>query len=212
MTLCLPYTQADALLYRCLLHDLKLEHIVAPAAGRYTRQAGKTLAQEALCENLQDLLGSLYECHFLGADTAVVALPCAHCERARVSELLEDRLQRNAISMRLLIPSPRQKENREFFAFLRRESRVSLFLFLEAKRHFYECRQLLERFESICENVPANQAYQQYIDNARQQIEAAGSLLELKITLGAFEKKQKQLFAPAENRVKSLYLQRKSTQ
>ncbi|MBE6817682.1 MAG: hypothetical protein E7517_00790 [Ruminococcaceae bacterium] len=211
MTLCLPYTQADAQLYRCLLHDLKLEHILAPVAGKYTRQAGKTLAENMLCEGLQDLLGSLYECYFLGADTAVVALPCAHCERARVKELLEDSLQRSAVPMRLFVPAAKEKENREFFAFLHRESRVSLFLFLEAKRHFYECRQLLESFGRAREKALLKKEYKGYIDKVQAQVDKAGSLLELKITLAAFEKKANRLFAPAENGVKSPILRRKAT-
>lgn len=211
MTLCLPYTQADAQLYRCLLHDLKLEHIVAPVAGKYTRQAGKTLAEEVLCEGLQDLLGSLYECYFLGADTAVVALPCAHCERARVKELLEDSLQRSAVPMRLFVPAAQEKENREFFAFLRRESRASLFLFLEAKRHFYECRQLLETFERAREKALLKNEYKGYIDKVQAQVDKANSLLELKITLGAFEKKAKQLFEPSEKRSQTLSFRRKPT-
>ena len=190
MKVCLAHSDVQQQLYRCLLHDLKIPYVIAPQAGKYTRQTGEALASsEPLCESLLSLLGSLCEGYFLGADCAIVTSPCEACDSQSAVQRLGECLHRSGMPLRRIVPAQPNGNAKELFDFLKVERGVSLFLFYDARRRFLECRALLSDYESLRKQAFFKAEYQSYVCEVQRKIEDAGSLLELKFLLGAFSKK-----------------------
>ena len=96
MNICLPDTYLLNDVFRCLFADLKVPFTRAPKSGKYTAQIGACYCDEALCDGLQGVLGSLVECHYLGADTALVFAPCGECSGAQIQTKLSACLRKQS--------------------------------------------------------------------------------------------------------------------
>lgn len=189
MNLCLAYMDLPGDLFRCLCHDLHIPFTPAPKPGKYTRKIGEVYARGTLCEGLCDVLGSLCECCYLGADTALVFVPCGSCSTQRILLKLQNCFKQNGLQLRLIAVEPLWAGRRELFRFLKENSNCSLYEFWEAKRRFCECALLLERFWRLKTRLEGSANVHSCLQTYEKELLQANSLLEFKIYLNFILKK-----------------------
>ena len=189
MNVCLPYTAYVNDVFRCLFHDVGLAFTQAPVPGKYTHEIGKTFAGGTLCPGLADVLGSLCECAYLGADTAMVFTPCAGCSEQRIRQKLVNCLEENGLRMHLVCVGAFAQGNKAFFRWLKENSSRSPFEIWEAQRLFYDCIKSLERFLCLKQSAAEDENAKKYIVSAEKELAKTASLLRLKALLNVFNKK-----------------------
>ena len=189
MNICLPYTYLMNDLFRCLFHDLGIAFTPAPPPGKYTRQIGASFAGGTLCPGLEEALGSLVECRYLGADTALVFAPCGGCSAERIGAKLTNCLEANGNELRLITLTPEEASQKAFWKVLRAESGKNAFVFRESKRRFTECFALLCALLTAKERLLENETNKRYAEGVLREIGRAESLLDLKIVLSLYGKR-----------------------
>ena len=193
MNICLPYTYLVNDLFRCLFADLHIAFTEAPVPGKYTVEMGDSLSEGTLCQGLQSVLGSLVECAYLGADTALVFAPCASCSAQRIGMKLQNALLNSKRKMNIILLEDTAASQKQFWAVLKAVSPVSALAFMEAKSKFYACAALLKTFVEKRNEASENATNRYFIQKVLGEIRAAHSLLQLKIVLAAFTKKMDRL-------------------
>ena len=191
MNICLPYTAYVNDVFRCLFHDVGLVFTQAPVPGKYTKQIGETFANGTLCEGLAQVLGSLCECAYLGADTAVLFAPCGACSEQRMKQKLANCLEENGFSMELVCFGAYGDGNRLWFKWLKENTDCSLLEMWDSKRLFYECIQRLEQFLRLKNASLQNESAKKYVCAAENEMHQTDSLLRLKALLSVFNKRLK---------------------
>ena len=189
MNICLPYTYFAGDIFRCLCGDLNIAFTAAPKPGKYTRQIGELYARQTLCEGLSAVLGSLCECCYLGADTAIVFAPCGACSAQRIRLKLQNCLEQSGLHMKVVCVAPHAQGNKELFTFLKENSTCSYFEFAEAKKLFYECVSLAEEFLQIKNNLVPDDVLRQYLRSVEKEICRAQGLLQMKVRMRCAVKK-----------------------
>ena len=196
MNICLPYTDVISDLFRCLLHDLNIPFTPAPPPGKYTREIGKSFAAGALCPGLEKVLGSIVECAYLGADTAVVFAPCGECRAARIRLKLQNSLALNALQVQVVGLEEGAVSQKAFWEWLKAESSVSGYAFRQAKKRFLESCSLADRFLALKSGVQKDTALAQYIEKGVQKLKSAQSLPDIKLLLLLYNKRMEALASP----------------
>lgn len=190
MNICIPYTYMVNDLFRCLSSDFHIAFTAAPVPGRYTRQIGKMYGGESLCEGLSTVLGSVCECYYLGADTALVFAPCGECSAQRIRLKIHNCLEANGVKMNVVCVSPFCEEGKAIFAFLKQNSTVSFLEYRAIKQQFYECSRLLAHFSRLCASVSQSApTLERYLHGVQEEIKKTSSLFDLKILLRTILKK-----------------------
>ena len=189
MNVCLPYTAYVNDVFRCLFHDVGLAFTQAPMPGKYTHEIGKIFAGGTLCPGLEAVLGSLCECAYLGADTAMIFTPCGTCSEQRIRLKLTNCLEENGLTMHLVCIGAFAQGNKAFFRWVKENSGRSPVEIWEAKRLFYDCMGSLERFLCLKQSAAEDENAKKYILTAEKELAKAASLLRLKALLNVFNKK-----------------------
>ena len=189
MKACIAYSYLVNDLFRCLFAEIKIPFVAAPTPGRYTAEIGKAFSGGTLCAGLESVLGSVAECCYLGADTALIFAPCGNCSAQRIKSKFKNCLETNSLSPELLVLEPESASQKLFWQELRKHSPLSLPQFYQSKRRFFECIHHLEVFQKYKRALKGDKICEKYMQSIMKEIHAADSLLHLKLVLLLYNKK-----------------------
>lgn len=193
MKLCIPYTSGLNCIMKCLSEEMGIEFITPPSPGRYTAEIGAVYSAEEMCAGIKIMTGSLAECFYLGADTALIFGDCGLCTSGEIAQKLRENLSRNGLKMKIISFSPEKDGTAELLKLMRKFSDAPIYKCIFLKKEFNECLRLADEYADICCKIKAqdssNSAFETFLRMGNEEINKQYTLSALKIMLRTLCKK-----------------------
>lgn len=203
MKICIPFTENLNYFFNSLCRECGIEFIMPPPVSRYTREIGEAYGEKNMCSAVKNKIGSVAECFYLGADTAIIFSSCRGCLNED-AERIAAALRKNGIRMRIISFVPKKSGIDEFSALIGREFGIPIFKLITLKKDMADCFKAMDEYRNLCikiySGIGKNRDFSTFMRIGESEMKKAGSVSALKVIYKALIKKSQRFlvhnFAP----------------